>query len=205
MQQLAEVLGPPPRPADREAFAELERAWGLQLPDEMATVLSAYGDCRIAGHVNLFGPHTLKHANAFFGPQISDIAEAGGQPRLGQQPGQLLLWGTTVDGDVFTSEIQPGPQWATVYFNGLTLDWGRDEAGFAHWLHRAQHAPRSPPSPLSSPADSTGRVARGPCENRTMPETVARARRSAVRNRDTPSTACYFPESAGTTVKGPVA
>ena len=66
----------------------------------------------------LFGPHTLKHANEFFGPQISDIAEAGGQPRLGQEPGQLLLWGTTV------------------YFNGLTLDWGRDEAGFAHWLHR---------------------------------------------------------------------
>jgi hypothetical protein len=137
MQQFVELLGPPLRPADREAFAEFERAWGLRLPADMALVLSAYGDSVIADQVRLYGPQTIRHVNELLGPSISDLAEHDGLPPVGREPGQLLLWGDTVDGDALASEVQSSPQWATVYFNGGLLEWGRDEAGFARWLHAA--------------------------------------------------------------------
>ncbi|WP_042434459.1 hypothetical protein [Streptacidiphilus anmyonensis] len=135
----ADLLGAPLRAADRMAMGPLEAAWSVTFPEDTALFLSAYGDSVIAGQINIFGPRTMEEANSFLAPSLAELA-GDGDPVIdfGHRPGQLILWGTTPDGDAFASQVSAaGDEWPTVYFNGLEMEWTRDEVGLTQWLRAA--------------------------------------------------------------------
>lgn len=142
MKGLAEfvpVLGEPLRPADTGALQSLGALWGVDLPQDFTQILSAYGDSEIDEYLMMYGPRTLGFGGEFYGPGLTDWEIEGDQHGVPILPirGGLLLWGSTVEGDMLCLKPGEGGRWTVSVSVGDWFKWLDYDLDFSDWLHFA--------------------------------------------------------------------
>lgn len=75
------LLGPPIR-SGSEGLVRLAQRWGVEFPEDMVDILSAYGDSEVAGHLSLYGPATLEMMSTYRTDGLYPPALDGSDARL---------------------------------------------------------------------------------------------------------------------------
>jgi hypothetical protein len=55
LNEFAQVLGEPPRPADTTVLRSLGVVWGADFPDDFLKIMTAYGDSKISDFIWIYG------------------------------------------------------------------------------------------------------------------------------------------------------
>lgn len=131
------LLGPPIR-SGSEGLLRLAQRWDVEFPVDMVDVLSAYGDCEVDGHLNLYGPATLEKMSTYrpdglYPPTLDDADPRPVFPR----PAGLLEWATSCTGDAFCLRRHAGGLWTVSTYDNLVYEWTDYELGLSDWLHAA--------------------------------------------------------------------
>lgn len=131
-EELKDLLGAPPERA-AASFAAVERDLGVTLPDGLKQVCSRYGDTLISDYIFLFGKKSLVGKNVW----MSDFVR-GGHPviprRILPDPGGMLHWGHSVEGDKFFLEDRGDGEWVVSAFRRSWGDWCEFEESVVDWL-----------------------------------------------------------------------
>ncbi|MCY0954110.1 hypothetical protein [Streptomyces sp. H27-S2] len=132
--QLISILGPSPWAAGR-SIAEIERDWRVSLPVEFHRISAAYGDSLVDGYLFLYGPRTMRE----MGEWMSDYVKRGESKRIVDpvlpQPGGMLIWGHTIEGDrLFLVPSSEGKPWTVSAFRRNWGDWYETHMSLEKWL-----------------------------------------------------------------------
>lgn len=137
LQEFVPLLGAPLREADTREFEALGRRWGVDLPVDLLTVLSSYGDAVIASQIVLAGPRTLGLWGEELGPNLPAGMDDESAPKCLPQPGGLLLWGTTYDNDYLCLQGGASAEWTVTTYNGEHYRWEQTAMCFSDWFYDA--------------------------------------------------------------------
>ena len=139
LEEFAPVLGDPLRPPNAAVLKSLGALWGVALPEDFLEIMSAYGDSCISDYLTLYGPTTLGFAGEFFGPGLADWSvheDSNGIPIL-PTPGGLLLWGSTIEGDMLCLRQLPTGRWIVSVSLRNWFEWRDYDQDFSDWFHNA--------------------------------------------------------------------
>ncbi|MFD5548714.1 hypothetical protein ACFWJQ_18515 [Streptomyces goshikiensis] len=131
--ELSRILGPSPLP--ERALADVERAWETALPAEVQRVLQTYGDLMVDDFLYLFGPLTLEEK----GEWMSGYVKRGESRLIVEpvlpEPGGMLHWGQTIDGDrLFLVPRGAADPWTVSAFRRNWGDWYETGLPLEEWL-----------------------------------------------------------------------
>ncbi|MEZ0112735.1 hypothetical protein ABH920_006758 [Catenulispora sp. EB89] len=137
LEDFAHVLGGPLRPVDTAILQSLGMLWGVNLPEDFLEIMCAYGDSKISDFIWIYGPRTLGFAGEHSGPGLSDWSgDRRGVPLL-PVPNGLLLWGSTLEGDMLCLKQQPTGHWIVSVSLRNWFEWRDYDLDFSDWFHSA--------------------------------------------------------------------
>jgi hypothetical protein len=128
------LLGEPLRAGGEVELLRLKRHLGISMPPDFRALLAAYGDATWEGYFQVSGPRSL----GFVGSLYESVAEwdEGEEIDLLPEDGGLLLWGSTVEGDILCLE-PAGDRWRVLVSSKVIGQIVRHEMDFSNWLHAA--------------------------------------------------------------------
>ncbi|MBR7828490.1 SMI1/KNR4 family protein [Actinospica sp. MGRD01-02] len=126
------LLGEPLRAGGEAELHQLEERWGISLPPDFLLLLAAYGDATWEGYFQVSGPRTLGFVGSLY-ESVADWNE-GEEIDLLPADGGLLLWGSTVEGDLLCLE-PAGDRWRVLVSSKVVGQIVRHEMDFSDWLH----------------------------------------------------------------------
>ncbi|MBF9068328.1 SMI1/KNR4 family protein [Streptacidiphilus fuscans] len=136
LSSIAAFLGQP-APADAlDSYDELERKWGLRLPEDFKDLTLAYGDQSIAGYLTIFGPELYRDGHP---ESMRDSLE---QSRYIPHPilpsdGGMLHWGHTPYSDQLFLVPRPDGRWTVSAWVLSHAEWIDYELTCVEWLRGA--------------------------------------------------------------------
>lgn len=133
LEDFRPLLGEPLR-ADGEAeLTRLEEYWEIRLPLDFRLILAAYGDAVWEEYFQVSGPRSLGHMASF--ESVADWDE-GGEIDLLPEDGGLLLWASTVEGDMLCLE-KVVDRWRVLVSSKAVGRIVRHDLDFSDWLYAA--------------------------------------------------------------------
>jgi hypothetical protein len=136
-QDFLPILGSRVRNDGQSELAALAGQWNLELPAGFIQLTAAYGDAMYSGYLRIYGPRTLGFVGSFYGSVTDwDSDDLFGETDLLPEPGGILLWGDTVEGDMLCLENNLG-DWRVAVSSKCIGSWKRYNLDFSDWLYGA--------------------------------------------------------------------
>ncbi|MFF0596399.1 hypothetical protein [Streptomyces antibioticus] len=133
LERLRSLLGLPPGAADERDFSVVEAGLGIKLPQEVKGVCSLYGDVLISDFILVFGPKFMTEKGLWMSEFVRE-----GHPVIPKavlpDPGGMLHWGHSVEGDKFFLENRGGGKWTVSAFRRNLGDWYESDETLTDWL-----------------------------------------------------------------------
>ncbi|SPF07309.1 hypothetical protein [Streptomyces sp. MA5143a] len=115
------------------SFDTVEKDLNAGLPVDLRKVCSFYGDLLISDYFFIFGQRFMVDKNVW----MSDFVR-GGHPVIPRSvlpdPGGMLHWGHSVEGDKFFLEHRGNGEWVVSAFRRSWGDWCAYEQPVVDWL-----------------------------------------------------------------------
>ena len=164
LDDLLGVLPPPARPVDNPeplSWGPVTSSLGERLPSDYMRFVELYGSGEIDGYLTVFNPFSTPPYPDFFSEVIMNLSslravraedpDAVPYP-LYFEPGGLLPWGSSIDGDIFCwlTDHAISDRWRTVALlrNGSVFEYDTGVVGFLAGAIRGTLEPRCFTSPL---------------------------------------------------------